>query len=102
MLRLLRLAGIVLGALVGVVVIAFVAGLFYLRTSLPEVSGTMVLAGPAAHIEITRDVDGIPYIKAGSERDAAFALGFVHAGDRLFQMELMRRLGAGRLAELFG
>src|SRR5262249_11003627 len=49
-----------------------------------------------------RDTDGVPLITAGDDEDAAFGLGFVHAQERLFQMELQRRYGAGRLAEIFG
>lgn len=70
--------------------------------SLPVVEGTITLNGPRAAIEIKRDQYGIPSINAGSEGDAYFALGYVHAQDRLFQMEFMRRLGAGRLAEVLG
>src|SRR5439155_24899651 len=44
----------------------------------------------------------VPHIAAESDRDAGFALGFVHAQDRLFQMDMMRRLGAGRLSEVLG
>jgi penicillin amidase len=62
----------------------------------------LVLAGPKAEIRIARDADGVPTISAKNDDDAAFGLGFVHAQDRLFQMELMRRYGAGRLAEIFG
>jgi penicillin amidase len=74
----------------------------YLRSSLPQVSGRLVLAGPKAEIRIARDPVGVPAIVADDDEDAAFGLGFVHAQDRLFQMELMRRTGAGRLAEVFG
>jgi penicillin G amidase len=72
--------------------------------SLPKVSGTIRLAGSglSAPLTIGRDGAGVVTITAQTERDADFALGFVHAQDRLFQMELMRRLGSGRLAELFG
>src|SRR5258707_14256690 len=73
-----------------------------LRPSLPQTAGTLVLDGPAAEIRITRDAAGVPHIAAASDRDASFALGFVHAQDRLFQMDMMRRLGAGRLSELLG
>src|SRR6266849_9560349 len=96
-----RLRRIVLVVILVPVVLAGGAYL-WLRNSLPQTSGTLVLAGPSAEIRITRDAAGVPHIAAASDRDAAFALGFVHAGDRLFQMELMRRLGAGRLAELVG
>ena len=74
----------------------------YLRTSLPETSGRIALAGLGAEVTVTRDAHGIPTIRAQSDADAAFALGFVHAQDRFFQMDLMRRYGAGRLAEWFG
>ena len=70
--------------------------------SLPHVDGTIKLNGPESAIIITRDTHGIPFIRAASEGDAFFALGYVHAQDRLFQMEFMRRLGAGRLAEVLG
>lgn len=70
--------------------------------SLPTTDGTLTLFGPEAPIEIRRDSHGIPYINAQSEGDASFALGYVHAQDRLFQMDFMRRLGSGRLAEVLG
>src|ERR1700687_979938 len=70
--------------------------------SLPRLDGTIRLAGLQAPVEIGRDAAGVVTIRAGSEMDAAFALGFVHAQDRLFQMDLTRRLGAGRLSEVIG
>jgi penicillin amidase len=73
-----------------------------LLATLPGFDGTIRLSGPAAPIEIGRDESGIVTIHAGSETDAAFALGYVHAQDRLFQMDLTRRLGAGRLSEIIG
>jgi penicillin amidase len=74
----------------------------YLRRSLPEVAGEIPTSGLAAAVEILRDRYGVPHIFAQSERDAHFALGFVHAQDRLWQLEMNRRLAAGRLAEVFG
>jgi penicillin amidase len=74
----------------------------YLRSALPQTDGRIVLSGPRAEIRIERDADGVPLIVAQDDEDAAFGLGFVHAQDRLFQMELQRRYGAGRLAEIFG
>ena len=83
--------------------LVLVAGtLLWLRSSLPLASGHLTLAGLTAPVGISRDADGIPTIAAQNDRDAAFALGFVHAQDRLFQMDLMRRAGAGRLSEWFG
>ena len=61
-----------------------------------------MLTGPKAEITIARDRDGVPLITASDDDDLAFGLGFAHAQDRLFQMELLRRYGAGRLAEIFG
>jgi penicillin amidase len=92
-------------ALAGLAVIAAgasAAGYLWLRGSLPQLDGRVALAGLAAPVEVLRDADGLVTIRAQSERDAAFALGYVHAQDRLAQMELMRRLGAGRLSEVMG
>ncbi len=74
----------------------------YLRSSLPQVEGRIVVEGLKAEVTIARDSDGVPLITASDDEDAAFGLGYAHAQDRLFQMELMRRSGAGRLAEVFG
>src|SRR5579875_1702513 len=95
----LRLILIALPALV----VALAGGFFlYLRSSLPQTGGRLVLAGPEHPIRIARDADDVPVIIAQDGEDAAFGLGFVHAQERLFQMEVMRRTGAGRLAEIFG
>jgi penicillin amidase len=92
----------ILGGLVALLLVAGGGAYLYLRSSLPQTSGSIVIAGPRAPIRIARDADGVPTINAESEDDAAFGLGFVHAQDRLFQMELMRRYAAGRLSEIFG
>ncbi len=77
-------------------------GYLYLRSSLPELDGEIELAGLSGPVEIIRDASGIPHIEAGSTEDALFALGFVHAQDRLWQMEMNRRTGAGKLSEILG
>jgi penicillin G amidase len=82
--------------------IAIAGGVLWLRTSLPDTEGHLALAGLSAPVEIKRDAHGIPTIRAASDADAAFALGFVHAQDRLFQMDMTRRFGAGRLSEWLG
>ncbi len=69
---------------------------------LPTTSGTQTIAGPGARVEIRRDSWGIPYIEAGSDHDAWFALGFCHGQDRAFQLELLLRVVRGSLAELVG
>jgi penicillin amidase len=74
----------------------------YGRRSLPIVDGTITVAGLTAPIEIVRDVDAIPHIFASTKLDALFGLGYVHAQDRLWQMEFQRRIGHGRLSEVFG
>jgi penicillin amidase len=78
------------------------AAYLYLRQSLPETSGEIRLQGLTGPVEVLRDAYGIPHIYAGSIEDAHYALGFVHAQDRLWQMEMSRRLAAGRLAEILG
>jgi penicillin amidase len=82
--------------------IALGGGYLYLRRSLPQDAGEITLTGLAAQVEVLRDRQGIPHIFAASERDAQFALGFVHAQDRLWQMEMNRRIASGRMAEALG
>jgi penicillin amidase len=71
-------------------------------STLPKTGGEVRLTGLAGEVEIFRDSHGVPHIFAGSASDAYFGLGYVHAQDRLWQMEFTRRLGAGRLAEVTG
>jgi len=74
----------------------------YLRSALPQTDGRLALSGPRAEIRIERDADGVPRISAQDDEDLAFGLGFVHAQERLFQMEMQRRYVAGRLSEVLG
>src|SRR5918996_685350 len=86
-----------------VVVLLLLGGVYlYLAQSLPKTSGEIGLSGLKAPIEVLRDRHGVPHIFAASLQDAHFALGFVHAQDRLWQMEMNRRVGSGRLAEVLG
>jgi penicillin amidase len=78
------------------------AGVIWLSTSLPTTDARVRIAGLAGPVEIFRDNHGIPHIFAMSDGDGFFALGYVHAQDRLWQMEFQRRIGAGRLAEIVG
>lgn len=78
------------------------AAYFWLRTSLPLVSGTVQVGGTDGPIEIIRDAEGVPHIYATTDHDAFYGLGYVHAQDRLWQMEMQRRIGAGRLSEILG
>ena len=95
----------ILKATVAVVVLAVLVaagGYYYLRRSLPQIDGTTTVAGLSAAVEIIRDADAIPHIFAATEHDALFGLGYVHAQDRLWQMEFQRRIGNGRLSEVLG
>ncbi len=79
------------------------AALYYLlAASLPVENGNLHLPGLSASVTVNADALGVPSIEATSREDVFRALGFLHARDRLFQMELMRRKSAGRLAEIFG
>lgn len=91
--------------LIGVVLLGAVGAIgvyLYLRQSLPVVHGTIQLSGISAPVIITRDAHAIPHIVAASKNDGLFGLGYVHAQDRLWQMEFQRRIGHGRLSEVFG
>ena len=79
-----------------------IAGFFWLKTSLPQLDGTIALPGLSEPVAIERDSYGVVTIRAANDADAYFALGFVHAQDRLSQMELTRRLASGRLSEAVG
>lgn len=72
------------------------------RASLPETGGEVVVPELGAEVEILRDRWGVPHIRSETDEGALFGLGWCHAQDRLFQMELNRRIGAGRLSEVFG
>ncbi|MET0793282.1 MAG: penicillin acylase family protein [Polyangiaceae bacterium] len=65
-------------------------------------SGTLIVNGASAPLTIIRDAYAVPHIYARSQDDAAFGLGYAHAQDRLWQLELSRRMGSGTLAEIFG
>ena len=73
-----------------------------MRGSLAQLDGVRSVSSLTAAVTITRDALGVPTITGTNRRDVARATGFVHAQDRFFQMDLLRRRGAGELAELFG
>ncbi|MDH3473189.1 MAG: penicillin acylase family protein [Rhodospirillales bacterium] len=100
--RTLRLTTWTFGLVPALAIVVLGAGLAWLRGSLPQLDGNLEVAGLEAPVEVLRDADGIVTIRARNERDAYLALGFVHAQDRLWQMDFMRRTGAGRLSEVVG
>ncbi|WP_068825301.1 penicillin acylase family protein [Pseudomonas sp. BMS12] len=75
---------------------------WYAHSKNPLRDGDMPLAGLQAPVEVHYDERGVPHIQAQNEIDMYRALGFVHAQDRLFQMEMLRRLARGELAEVLG
>ncbi|HIE19829.1 MAG TPA: penicillin acylase family protein, partial [Rhodospirillales bacterium] len=89
-------------ALISLVAVIGLGGWLWLQSTLPTTDGPMEVAGLELPVEVMRDGNGIPHIFAKSSRDSYFALGFVHAQDRFWQMETMRRYGAGRLSEVLG
>jgi penicillin amidase len=74
----------------------------WLLTTRPQMSGFLDLTALQDTVEVQFDEFGIPHIFAKNETDAYYALGYVHAQERLFQMEMLRRLAAGRLSEILG
>ncbi len=95
---LIRLAALV--ALLGVVAVAL--GWLALRGSLPQYEGDVRSSALSDNVSVERDALGSATVRARSRRDADWALGYVHAQERFFQMDLLRRRAAGELAELFG
>src|ERR1700686_755587 len=79
-------------------------GTYYLlmRRPLPQEKGTLRLEGLHEPVEIITDQYGVPHVYAQNEDDLFFAQGYVHAQERLWQMELNRRIGSGRLSQVFG
>lgn len=92
------LLGLCILATLGLVLWAWLA----LRGSLPQLDGERTVEGLSAEVRVERDGLGIPTIRGQDRRDVAFATGFVHAQDRFFQMDLLRRHAAGELAALLG
>jgi len=100
--RILKWAGIGLAGLVALAVIAAGIGYAALRNTVPSSKGTLAIPGLSETVEVVRDREGVPHIFAKTGNDLYMALGFVHAQDRLWQMEMQRRTGQGRLSEVFG
>lgn len=94
-----RTVGVIVGAAASIAGLGTVAALY---RPLPRTRGTVRLAGLHHRVEILRDCWGVPHIYATNNDDLFFAQGYVHAQDRLWQMEMNRRTAHGQLAELFG
>ena len=85
-----------------VCVLFFVAAWLYSRTLYPTYEGELSLENLSENVTVHFDENGVPHINAETQKDAYTALGYVHAQDRLWQMELIRRIAPGRLSEIFG
>ncbi|MEC4090996.1 penicillin acylase family protein [Pseudoalteromonas rubra] len=84
------------------VLCAYVAYQQQVISALPQAGASAVSVAVQEQVTVTRDAHGVPYIDADSMADAYFAMGYLHAQDRLWQLELQRRLSAGKLSEVFG
>lgn len=84
------------------IVVAAAGSYFYLQSLQPKYQSNLQLPGLRSGVEVLYDNYAIPHIYAQNEEDLFYAFGYVHAQDRLFQMEVLRRLADGRLAEVFG
>jgi penicillin amidase len=96
---------ITIGILGSLLIILLFAGIIFfsmLKKSLPKYEREIESEKISDDIFIYTDSFGIPYIQAQSDNDVAFALGYLHASERLFSMDLYRRVGEGRLSEIFG
>ncbi|HTJ30240.1 MAG TPA: penicillin acylase family protein [Acidobacteriaceae bacterium] len=86
--------------------IALIGGRYWIRhalhDSLPQIDGTLSIAGLSAPVTVQRDAHGVPHIHAATLDDLVIAQGFVTAQDRLWQMDILRRHAAGELAEILG
>src|ERR1700761_2735438 len=95
---------------IALVIIALIAGVFgsawwlkhAMRDSLPQLDGQMRLPGLSAAVNVRRDQHGVPHIEAATLDDLFEAQGYITAQDRLWQMDMARRLAAGEIAELLG
>jgi penicillin amidase len=97
--RILGRVALVLSMVVGIAALLI---RWRLSRSLPQTQGTLEVSGASSTVRITRDAFGVPTIVGDTQEDAFFGLGFAHAQDRFFQMELQRRTGQGRLSEIAG
>ena len=93
----------IVGALLALLIIlALMAGGWYIYKKQPVRSGLVALSGLKGPVSVQYDERGVPHIRAENETDMVRALGYVHAQDRLFQMEMVRRVAQGELAEILG
>jgi len=91
-----------LASLIGVILVIAAIAFFYLNSRQPQRSGELKLPGLTHSVAVHFDKWAIPHIYAQTEKDAFYALGYLHAQERLFHMEILRRLAKGQLSEILG
>ncbi|MFD2365942.1 penicillin acylase family protein [Pseudoduganella sp. GCM10020061] len=89
-------------ALLSLLVVAVAGAWMFLRASLPQLDGTVRSLNMTGTVTVARDAHGAPVIRGANRHDIAYVTGYIHAQERFFQMDLLRRSAAGELAELFG
>jgi acyl-homoserine lactone acylase PvdQ len=99
---LFRAAGLLLLFLVVCILVFAFSLRRSMRAALPQLDGSITVAGLSAPVTITRDPQGVPSITAANLDDLLFSQGYITASDRLFQMDALRRHAAGTLAEILG
>ncbi len=100
--RWLKIVAAILGILVLAAIVATVWSYNIVNSSLPILDGSVAVAGLTNAVTIERDAAGVPTITGTTREDVARGLGFLHAQERYFQMDLLRRQAAGELSELVG
>ncbi len=96
---------VTIGIIISLIIIFVVGGyIFYnsLTESLPIYEGELKTPSLKSEVKIYFDSLAVPYIIANSDEDVAFTLGYLHASERMFSMDMIRRAGEGRLSEIFG
>ncbi len=96
---------VTIGVVSSLIILLVVGGFVFYRmllSTLPSYTGEIASSKISSDVKIYRDSMAVPYIVAKNDDDAAFALGYVHAEDRLFSMDLIRRAGEGELSQIIG
>lgn len=92
----------IIGTVIALIIFISILSYIIVNQSLPDYDAELFLDGLNGETAVYRDSSAIPMIIAETDEDAIFALGFIHAQERLFQMDIARRAGEGRLSEIFG
>lgn len=92
----------IVGTLLVLLLLAFLAGRLWFQSVVPQYEGEIALDGLSGEVKVVHDDYGIPHLYASNKKDAYKALGYLHAQERLWQMDLMRRVGGGKLSEILG